>query len=282
MSGPSQLWSREIPWRQGHVLPADAIVALGLAHLEAEQTCVVVISHDCDLASDNLDAEPDVEVIIGRLVNKGGGNFTWGKSPRTLHIDMLQGEQAVSIELVSTGKAIVPKEELAKFVPDSSYSLSPQGLSTLRSWLAARYNRAAFPDAFVDRMKATKVEERLAKAIEPHGSLISFVYFDIDGGAELNHSDGTPYVLSIVLVYPPGDDADAAADAADAVAAAVEASCNGRLVKEGKQSQDIVLKQCIAISEDDISISQAKLLMHWRLEHLSSRATDAQPTPVVL
>ena len=81
-------WSRETPWRQGHVLCAKARVALELRHADADATCVVVISHDCDLASDDLDAEPHVEVIIGRVVSAPNGNFSWGKAPRTLHLPM--------------------------------------------------------------------------------------------------------------------------------------------------------------------------------------------------
>ena len=47
-------WSRKTPWRQGHVLCAKARAATGLSHADADATCVVVISHDCDVANDDL------------------------------------------------------------------------------------------------------------------------------------------------------------------------------------------------------------------------------------
>ena len=72
-------------------------------------------------------------------------------------------------------------------------------MSALRSWLGVRYNRAAFPDPFVNRLSEFKVDKRLAKIIEPVGNLISAVYFDVDGGDEVDHSDGSPYDLKIVL-----------------------------------------------------------------------------------
>ena len=79
-------WTRETPWRQGHVLPQEAVEALGFAHTNLpEATCVIVISHDCDIANDDLSAEPDVEVIIGCLPTTTNGNFSWEKTPRTLH-----------------------------------------------------------------------------------------------------------------------------------------------------------------------------------------------------
>ena len=76
MDGMAATWTRDTPWRQGHVLTAEAIQALGLSHPETpDSTCVVVISHDCDLANDALQIEPDVEVIVGRHLPKGDGNY---------------------------------------------------------------------------------------------------------------------------------------------------------------------------------------------------------------
>jgi hypothetical protein len=51
-------------------------------------------------------------------------------------------------------------------------------------------------DLFVNRLSKSK--ESLAKLIEPVGSLLSAVYFDVDGGKEIDHSDGA-YDLKIVL-----------------------------------------------------------------------------------
>jgi hypothetical protein len=91
-----QTWSRETPWRQGHLLTIETIRRLGLADSGAD-TCVVVISHDCDLANANLTAEPHVEVIVGKIVSKPNGSFAWGKSPRTLHVDASRDGAPVTV-----------------------------------------------------------------------------------------------------------------------------------------------------------------------------------------
>ncbi|MCA6109475.1 hypothetical protein [Bradyrhizobium cenepequi] len=269
-------WSRETPWRQGHVLCAIARAVLELHHADTDATCVVVISHDCDLANDDLHAEPHVEVIVGRVVSAPNGNFSWGKAPRTLHLSMQRDGAPVIVELVTTSKRLVPKSALASFEPDGAFVVDGKGLKVLRSWLSARYDRAAFPDAFVRRMQKTKVDERLAKKLEPHGALISFVYFDLDGGLALERPDGEPYDLSIVLVYHPGDNAEASADTADELAEAVQEACEARLMDK----KQIVIKRCIAISEDDLPVSKARVLTHWRLEHMTLRADDDQPGPI--
>src|SRR4051812_37455561 len=117
MNGQPQ-WSRETLWRQGHVLDANARDAIQLRHEDGAATCVVVISHDCDLANDNFRAEPDVEVIIGRVVSTSNGNYSWGKAPRTLHLPMLRSGAIVTVELDATKKQLVPKSALAAYAPD--------------------------------------------------------------------------------------------------------------------------------------------------------------------
>ena len=131
-------WTRDTPWRQGHFLTPEAALALGLSHTESPYlTCVVVISHDCDLANEALQVEPDIEVIVGRRIQKGDGNYFWAKAPRTLHIDAQHRGSGAVIELVATAKRAIPKQVLAAFTPDTSYKLPGKSLSALRSWLGA-------------------------------------------------------------------------------------------------------------------------------------------------
>lgn len=272
-------WTRDTPWRQGHLFTAEAIKALGLSHPDTpDSTCVVVIGHDCDLANDSLQAEPNVEVIIGRHLPEGNGNYFWAKAPRTLHIEVLQDGTAAIVELVATAKALIPKLALAAFLPDTAYSFPGKSLSVLRSWLGVRYNRAAFPDLFVTCLSQFKVDARLAKIIEPVGNLLSAVYFDIDGGKEIDHSDGSPYVLKIVLAYPSGDDPEQTADKVEELEAAIEDLFSKKHFDPATGKWNgIAMSDCIAISEDDLSVSKARLLTQWRLEHMTLKADEAQP-----
>jgi len=183
----------------------------------------------------------------------------------------------VSVELVATEKLALPKDKLAPFFPDEMFVLEPKQLGVLRNWLGARYNRTAFPDTFVDRMKETKADTRLAKLLEPKGSLISFIYFDLDAGELVEREKGDPYELSIVLVFPAGDNPDEAADQADQLAQEVFADCQKRLPgTDEAPNKDIILKSCFAICEDDVTVAKARELAQWRLEYMSLRADDNQ------
>lgn len=279
MDGMATIWTRDTPWRQGHLLTADAIEALGLSHPETpDSTCVVVISHDCDLANDALQIEPDVEVIVGCHLPKGDGNYFWAKAPRTLHIDVLQNETSAVVELVATAKRFIPKQALAAFSPDTAYSFPGKSLSALRSWLGIRYNRAAFPDPFVDQLSQSKVDKRLTKIIEPAGNLLSAVYFDVDGGKEIDHSDGSPYELKIVLAYLPGDNPEQAADEVEKLEADIEELFSKKHFDQATGKWNgVALKQCMSISEDDLRVSRARLLTQWRLEYMTLKADEEQP-----
>lgn len=263
-------------------MSADALDALDLRHgADPDATCVVVISHDCDLANDHLASEPSVEIILGRVVPNANGNFSWGKAPRTLHLEMLHNGHPVVIELVATQKQQIPKPQLAAFSHDPAFHLAPRMLSVLRHWLAVRYRRAAFADPFVERMENTKLGTRLARLLEPYGDVISAIFFDVDYGEERDHSDGSPYELSIVLTYVPGDDPDAAYEEAEPVESAVEKLFSSRLFDKTSETwKEIALRKCALISEDDLSVSQAKLFMQWRLEHMSLRSEEDHPCPL--
>jgi hypothetical protein len=274
----AQPWTRDMTWRQGHVLSDAAMDALDLRNAaEPAVCCAVVITHDCDLANDNMAAEPDVELIVGRVVNAPNGNFLWGKAPRTLHLSMRHKGEVVTVELVATRKVLLPKDALAAYQPNDDFALEPKALAVMRSWLSSRYQRAAFPDAFVQRMRATKFDEKLAKTVEPYGDLISFIYFVLDDGAMSEHAEGEPYKLSIVLVFAPGDEPEMSAERADEVADKVTDTAEARLSHQGTNTGQIVLESCIAVSEDDLPVSKTRLLMHWRLEHMSLRSDTEQP-----
>lgn len=275
---PLKQWTGDTPWRQGCVLGASDARVLGLSNSSDDANeMVMVVSHDCDLASDNLTIEPHVEVVVGRFVEAVNGTYTWGKSPRTLHLAIERRGAPVAVELVATSKRLVPKRSLAQFVPDAEFVIDRKGIGVLRGWLSARYNRTAFPNALVDRLKVAKFDVKLAKILEPQGDLISFVYFDIGNETTVERQKDDPYELSIVLVYPPGDDPDATAEAADRVADAIETAAFERL----KVVADITFKRCFAMSEDDLPISQARVLMQWRLEHMTHR-DEGHPGPIAL
>lgn len=270
-------WTRATPWRQGHLLTPETILALGLRPTEHPgDTVVVIASHDCDLAQ--LPAsEPLVEVVVGRRITQPDGNYTHAKTSRTLHIPF-DGDSVLLAEFVITAKQAIPKQALAPFQPLATHRLAPRNHATLQRWLAARYQRAAFPDVFEGRLKQYELDKKIAKAVRPHGELISAVLFDVDEGQEVSRNGpDDPYVLDITLLYAIEPDAEQAKAAAEQAAAAIRGAFQAKLKKPDEDWKEIELRYCEAISEMGITYHQFSVMKRYRLDHLSLGADPQQP-----
>jgi hypothetical protein len=271
-------WTRETPWRQGHLLTDDTVNFLELFHSDySGETVVIVVSHDCDLAQ-LISNEPVVEVVVGRRITDIDGNYTHAKSARTLHIKF-EGDVMLLAEFVITAKCSISKKMLADFKPAIEYRLSPSCKATLQRWLASRYRRSAFPDEFERRLlRETKLAERIAQAVKPHGELIAAVLFDVDEGQELVRTGADDvYVLDITLLHSVESNYDTAASAANTAKAAIQAAFKTKLFdeKSGKW-QYIELRYFDVLSEETLTYRQFTLMKPWRLDYISLGADPQQ------
>ena len=272
--------ARSFSWRQGYVLPDDALQALGLAEAGATESgsfAAVVITHDCDLVAD-VNREPYVEVIVGRIIPALDGNTTHGKASRTLHLEFRRGHNAVPVELRAPAKRRLNKSALAPYIPDAAWSLDADNLSILQRWLASRYRRAAFPDAFEACLHTTKLDKALVDVVSPLGALLRAVYFDVTENEETGSANSPIYELGIVLVYDAGH---ASAEAR------VENAAKGIGEKFRRQLDDnknpgahvIEFRYCEAVSDEVLSYKQSLRLKQWRLDYLSLRDDPQQDMP---
>lgn len=275
-------WPKDSPWRQGHVLTRATAQKLGLRHPRANEgeddSVVVVISHDCDIAQ-APDREPTVEAIVGLEIEKPSGNFTYGKGPRTLHIWFTEGEHEILVELDARQKLEISKDELADCEPTEAAKLSANGLNVLQVWLAARYRRAAFPNSFVQRFEKLGVERQFKKIIESAGTHLLAVYFDVDEGESIERAEMDDcYALAIYLVYGSergGAIARAAAEAArDAITTLFQEKCTKNGTPMG-----IDLRDCEAFSDDEFTLRAHIHTKRWNTDYLSLGTDPPTDTP---
>ena len=239
----------------------------GDTRADAPGDCVgVVISHDCDLALDNITVEPFVELIIGSYQPRPNGNFSWAKSTWTLQFEIKKAGEPAIIQLGANTKQAVSKERLAPFEPDGRYTLESRQLAALREWLAARYNRTAFPDEFNRRLDASGAPEKLKKLLAASNDLISLIYFDLKGRDRDELPAEVPYELAVVLVHFLGEEPSEAGDKADELADRIDAALNEKLVGP---EYGIAFRGCMTVSEDDIRLGEAQTLMRWRLDFIT-------------
>lgn len=265
-------------WRQGSVLPEALASRLGL--LTETSRCAIVISHDCDIV--NAALEPNIELIVARLISTANGTLTHGKSPRTLHITWDHTSGARTLELKASGKLTLPKAQIIGELPDPDYRLpeTTAGLFLLRRWLGMRYNRSSFPDEFNARLQRTKIGDDLLRVLKNHPQ-VTGVYVKLDTLSELAADGLIPYELDIFLAFHPGDQPEEAQSKTDRAAEAIEAAFVKRCYRGDRDIwQLLVLNSCTAISEADFRVAQAKQLQQLTLDYLSLGNTPLGPAPL--
>jgi hypothetical protein len=273
-------WDRDTPWRQGHVLTRESGVALGVVRAEDPgTTTAVVISHDCDLTQ-SPETEPLVELIVGSRIAAANGNFTHAKNSRRLHLECSVDGTAAYLDLRAQGKTGIKKAELAEHAPNPNVVIRVADRSVLQRWLAARYRRAAFPDEFERRLNQTGLYKRIAKILEPLGTHLVAVFFDVDGGEEAERKGADDrYTLRIDLLHSTEEDPVAAREAAEKAAASISAAFRERCFVPGKGWQWIELLGCEPISDQAITYLMSTQLKRWNMDYLSLRA-DPPAEPI--
>lgn len=270
--------SRDTPWRQGLVLEQQVAIDLGLiAPDRADQSVVVMVTHDCDIASD-ASREPDVEVIVGQRIPALGAD-TNAKTARRLHIAFATSQGPVAVELQATGKVARPKPAVLSTQPRLDWKLAAECQVTLQKWLASRYYRSAFADEFERRLKEkpARLDLKIAKALVEPSEHILAVLFDVDGGTE-NHRIGADdvYELHIVLLYDSTKNEPTAFDAAQKAADVIESAFEKAFCQAGTWI-NIRLLSCLPVSDDAMTVAQSRMLKQWRLEHVSLQADPQEP-----
>jgi hypothetical protein len=252
-------------WRQGDLLVPDSAVALGvIVPAQRDTHRVLVVSHSCDIANE-AELEPSIELLTGIVVREDEATCQNGHSIRKLH---LRAEGAAAVEWVQYGIAQrheVSKANLLQHEPWAERRHTGEHRALLRRWLAQRYARCEFPDAFINWLKDSRVGSRFEGLGKRHSAHLIGIYFDFDDDTERTDPDD-PYALGINLVYE--------ADNAENAAAAEQArTCLEELFVKCCRSNNkwrwIELTYCDALSEDVFTLRAARTFRRWRFEHRS-------------
>jgi hypothetical protein len=254
-------WTRDMPWKQGHVIAAADLQHLGV-ELPDDGDGGIVISHDCDLAND-AEKEPYVEWLLFRYIEQPDGNCLYGRNPRTLHLTIKEAGSRRSIELQAPHKGMIKKSDLAGVMP-SSPPMDGKCIQILQGWLAARYRRHAFPDELVERMRP--LTSYLAQRLKKQARGVIGIWIDYDPKEPLVSEE--PYELWLSIVYPI--DIPDAQEAAETLVTAINTDITPKLV-------GLVLADCRAVSEEGFTLADQRRTVEFKLEYLSHRLDPAGP-----
>lgn len=265
--------ARDTDWRQGDLLTPEAAAALGLVELAEKMRRVIVITHDCDLAHDG---EPFVEVIVAEIVPVADANFSYAKHPRRLHLVFeLSDGTILVLDLQHVDRHPVPADDFVRHaVQDDSVRLTDREKRTFKQWLAARYGRPAFPNAFEVRLRKSAgkrtVKEQIAKILEPEAKHLLGLFFDLGEQRGFEATDGEAYALSISVVYDATEGAAEARRAAECVAGQLHHLFDHAFGTPGVATE-IALDACEAVADTRMTLADLRRVDQWRLEHISLR-----------
>jgi hypothetical protein len=260
-------WSRNTSWRQGSVLAQKDFESVGLID-SPDSSLAIAISHDCDIAND-IDVEPAVEFIFARILKQNDGNCTYGKNPRTLHLDYTQNGQTVWIEMIASKRLPIEKNKLEGIQPDETYELA-HSQQILQSWLAARYRRHALPNSLVERLRHvfTYIEKQSKKNCS---GILSF-RLSYEPKDELPPEE--PYELWLIIVYITDKVEYEAISGEIANSLKIEFP---KLLEKAKNSGTVDLRKCEAVSEMEFTLRDMRETNEFHLEHLSYRSEPSGP-----
>jgi len=190
-------------WRQGAVL-GSRLAGLAREHapkgiIIADADWMIVMSHDCDVVNRQLEKEPTVEVLRATAVRqkKPDKQQVWGRNPREMQFVVDDGAGGcVVLSAKVHERWQLPRDLLMIEAP--ARMLGDKQRRPIAEWLAKRYIRAAFPNAFDARWR-TRMKEWIV-LLEKQSKWIQGVYLRLSSLAELD--DGTPYKIDFIVAAP--------------------------------------------------------------------------------
>jgi hypothetical protein len=154
---------------------------------------LIIATQDCDLVCPSFEAEPHVEILVGRRAPSRDGNCLYGKNPRRLQFDLAGTSDTYEVQAIS--RFSVPREILSEYDPDAVRCLDDVTSRTVPEWLGKRYARTALPDAFNDRIYL--VQTKIRSALKKNGELVEAIFLELDPKGEANEDE--PYSLLVKI-----------------------------------------------------------------------------------
>ena len=197
---------RAAGWRQGSIArPADARALLvasvdRVPELGESTVRLVAVTQDCDLVQEP-GIEPFVEFVFCRETEAVEPLYRYGRNPRLLHLQTV-GEDGPGpwLHISIHDRFRVSKETLTGIAVDRDVRLESDDTRLLSRWIAKRYTRPAFPDAFNLRLDAVDGRlERLFKS--PEGQVITGVFLDV---ADDELIEEVPYEIAVRITARTG------------------------------------------------------------------------------
>jgi hypothetical protein len=247
-------------WQQGSILPDALVERLGSEYIATwpDRSVMLVLTQDCDLVHPSYEVEPSVELIAGCVVDVADNGLRHGRNPRRLHVEVDRDSGQSVLALSIHQRFVVPRAELEYHAPHESTYLGPEQRRLVCEWVAKRYVRAAFPDAFNSRVQAA--HKKIEKALKRGGENVTGLFLMIDPDDERGETQAYRLVLRVTARREVLADAKTEVELvrlAQSIVSALE-SCEGIVVEEHQ-----------VLSEAEFTLEDLRFFKRWDWDYRS-------------
>ena len=236
--------------RQGSVLAKSMYLSVMEACIDRKPDCtdmnrLIVVSQDCDIVASPR-SEPYIELIPAKVCRKVDSGKMRGKSSR--YIVLCAGKTI--LEMCVHDRFRIPKDAV-EWLLDSDCILPDAAVNEFKGWLARRYRRAAFPDAFESRIREKDDELRVLLSGD-NARNIAAIYLKTSG-EELSKDQS--YHLDVLLAK----EAVSPTEPFEEDLLGILNSCDG-----------IIIGELNSMQEKDITLGLLREYLRWNKDFYSS------------
>jgi hypothetical protein len=251
-------------WSQGaflHLAELKHLLKIPDGHIALADT-LVVATQTCDLLYPVFSVEPEVEVLLAYKAI-GSVKSDVGKSFRTFGIE-IEGDSQSHIQVLSRKIYSLSRRTLFEAGQLQSIRPTPRSTTHFANWLAARYNRPAYPDAFLALTNKGKNAEKIKNACDKLTSCMG-LFLALDTWDELPRGS---YRISVHLLMS-AHSTDSELQDASVQHGKIEALFDVEGIEVDSTLGGVV-------SEKDLSLHDYRGLSKWQLDYLTMRDVSGQ------
>lgn len=252
---------KRVGWSQGSIVGAELAQTLAQGSNAEPARVWVIASPDCDVVHASFEVDPQVELVAAVAAAKPpDGQLSHGRNPRVLQLPDSEGR----LEFRIAHRLAIERTLLARHAP--TRTLDDAAIRMLARWVAKRYVRQAFPDAFNERIRpATR---KIDRALKRHGVDASGIFVALNDWGELQEQDAYRAVISVVFPDAVGLDEAREAKLAQLAAALRTAldACDGIEVADARH-----------LGESEVTLHDLHTFKRWEFDFRSHSGRPGGP-----
>lgn len=262
---------RDSGWRQGDLIRDHQARELLSNAIDRKpevkvEFWLIVLTQDCDLVRDQQ-LEPFVELIVAVESIKEDKQRQNGRSTRSLQLQAQLEDAHRWLECSIHDRFRIPKELLARPGPSPLKGLGLEEQRILRQWIARRYTRRPFPNAFEDRLDHRK--GAIAKLLKSDTAreLISAIYIETQ---DVELEPDQPYTLAVIIAVPAihienATHSNAISEFEERFASALNKRVGLTLSLDGHGDEQIEIR-----TEEDLTLAEIRRYKRLEVDYRSS------------